>query len=208
MAETCTCGAVLPPDAVFCHKCGKPQRDIVVPEVERNIYQSAAPVTAPPRLEAQPLPLNFHNPIAVRIALLVAISATLFSFLVPILPWLAAGFFAVFFYCRKTGFRLDVRAGARIGWITGLLTYAFAALAFSAELLPEALSGKLGGIILEQMKNFSAQDPATLQQMTRLIQTPSGIFVIVVFLLVFLFVFVTCLSMAGGALGAKMVGRN
>ena len=25
--EYCTCGAQLPPDARFCHKCGKPQYD-------------------------------------------------------------------------------------------------------------------------------------------------------------------------------------
>ena len=25
--EFCTCGAQLPPDARFCHKCGKPQYD-------------------------------------------------------------------------------------------------------------------------------------------------------------------------------------
>jgi hypothetical protein len=211
LPEICSCGAALPPDAVFCHKCGKPQRDIVAPEVERNLYPAAAPATppvAPPPPEAQPLPLDFSNRIAVRIALVAAISATFLSFLVPILNWLAAGFFAVFFYGRKTGFRVDVRAGVRIGWITGLLTYGFAAIVFSAELLPDAISGKLGPTILEQMKNFSAQDPATLQQMTRLMQTPSGITLLVVFGLFFLFVFVMCLSMAGGALGAKMIGRH
>ena len=32
MADFCTCGAELPPDALFCHKCGKPQREIVEPE--------------------------------------------------------------------------------------------------------------------------------------------------------------------------------
>ena len=32
MPEFCSCGAQLPPDALFCHKCGKPQRDIVEPD--------------------------------------------------------------------------------------------------------------------------------------------------------------------------------
>jgi hypothetical protein len=208
MPATCTCGAELPPDALFCHKCGKPQRDIVTPEIERNTFTATEQAAPPPFVEPPPLPLDFSNPIAVRISLLAAISATLLSFLVPILNWLAAGFFAVFFYGRKTGSRLDVRAGVRLGWITGWLTYAFAAIVFSAELLPDAISGKLAPTILEQMKNFSNQDPATVQQMTHLMQTPQGIVALVLFGLVFLFVFVMCLTMAGGALGAKMVGRN
>src|ERR1017187_9471093 len=29
MPEFCTCGAQLPPDSLFCHKCGKPQRDVM-----------------------------------------------------------------------------------------------------------------------------------------------------------------------------------
>jgi hypothetical protein len=114
----------------------------------------------------------------------------------------------VFLYCRKTGTRLDVSAGVKIGWITGLLTYGFAAIVFAATLIPDALSGKLGTTMLEQMKNFSAQDPNMVAQMTHLIQTTQGMVMLVLFALAFLFVFVTCLSMAGGALGAKMVGRS
>jgi hypothetical protein len=204
MAEYCTCGAQLPPDALFCHKCGKPQRDIVAPEVESNTYAAAAVEAPPVPPRPQPLPLNFHNPIAVRIALLAAVSATVLSMFLPIVNWLAAGFFAVFFYCRKTGFRMDVVAGVKIGWITGLIAYGFYAIVFTAEQLPDALSGHLGKTILEQMKNSAFQDPATIQQMTRVMETNPGM--VLLLLLAALFVFVTCLSMAGGALGAKLVG--
>jgi hypothetical protein len=207
MAEYCTCGARLPPDALFCHKCGKPQRELLTPEIEANIYPAAVvtdvpPPSAPPRPE--PLPLNFHNPIAVRIALVAAVSATVLSLLLPIVNWLAAGFFAVFFYCRKTGFRMDVGAGVKIGWITGLIAYGFYAIVFTVEQLPDALSGHLGKTILEQMKNSAFQDPATLKQMTQVVQSDPGM--VILFLLGALFIFVTCLSMVGGALGAKIVG--
>jgi hypothetical protein len=219
MADICTCGAQLPPDSLFCNKCGKPQREIETPEIERNVYAGAiaatdaAPLPAPPAelrpaQLAAPLPLNFRNPIAVRIALMAAVGATLLNFLVPVLNWPAAGFFAVFLYCRKTGTRLDVSAGVKIGWITGLLTYGFAAIVFAATLIPDALSGKLGTTMLEQMKSFSTQDPNMVAQMTHLIQTTQGMVMLVLFALAFLFVFVTCLSMAGGALGAKLVGRS
>jgi hypothetical protein len=207
MAEYCTCGAQLPPDALFGHKWGKPQREILAPEIEANIYSTApaaavAEVLSPPR--QQPLPVNFHNPLAVRIALVAAVSATMLGLLLPFVSWLAAGFFAVYLYCRKTGFRLDVVAGVKIGWITGLILYGFSAVVFTVEQLPDALSGHLGKTMLDQMKNSAFQDPAMMQQMTKLVQSEPG--VVIVALLGVLFVFVTCLSMAGGALGAKLVG--
>jgi hypothetical protein len=207
MPETCTCGAQLPPDALFCHKCGKPQRDLVAPEIEANTYPAAiAAAAAPPPPQPEPLPLNFHNPIAVRVALVAAVSATVLSLLLPILNWLAAGFFAAYFYCRKTGFRLDVSAGVKIGWITGLIAYALYAIVFAAEQLPDALSGHPGKTLLEQMKNSSLQDPLAVQQLTKLIQTEPAM--VLLFILGALFVFVTCLSMVGGALGAKIVGNQ
>jgi hypothetical protein len=203
MAEYCTCGAQLPPDALFCHKCGKPQREILTPQIEANTYPTAAAEIPPPPRQ-QPLPLNFHNPIAVRIALVAAVSATMVGILLPFVSWLAAGFFAVYLYCRKTGFRLDVAAGVKIGWITGLILYGFSAVVFTVEQLPDALSGHLGKTMLDQMKNSAFQDPAMVQQMTKLVQSEPGMVILV--LLGVLFVFVTCLSMAGGALGAKLVG--
>jgi len=209
--EFCTCGAQLPPDALFCHKCGKPQRDIVVPEAvppRPQEYPGVLPptpatATAPAPAEA---PLNFHNPVAVRIALLVAISATVLSFL-PFLNWIAAGFFAVFFYRKKTGSLLNVGAGVRMGWITGILMFGLSAVVFTARQLPNALSGKLGALFQEQLKNLPAQDPA-VQQMTQFFQSGPGIVAMLLFSLVALFLFITGFSMAGGALGAKVMGRS
>ena len=209
MPEFCTCGAQLPPDALFCHKCGKPQRDIIAPDVEANTYPAAAPATVietPPPVRPQPLPLNFHNPVAVRIALVAAFGGAVISLLSLALSWLAAGFLAVYLYCRKTGFRMDVLAGVKIGWITGLILYGFFAVVFTVQQLPDALSGHLGRNILEQMKTAAVKDPALMQQWTTLVQTQPGM--VIVFVLAILFVVVTCLSMAGGALGAKLVGSS
>src|SRR5208283_1008867 len=141
MPDFCTCGAQLPPDALFCHKCGKPQRDLVAPEIEANTFPTAASqvvAEAPsPPPKPQPLPLNFRNPIAVRIAAVAAVGATLLLVLLP-LNWIGAGFVAVYLYCRKTGFRLDVASGVKIGWTTGLIAYCFYAIVFTARLLPDA----------------------------------------------------------------------
>jgi len=219
MPEFCSCGAQLPPDALFCHKCGKPQRELVHPDIQPNTYPSATPAAVlveslPAQPKPQPLPLNFHNPIAVRIALVAAVCATMLSALLssissgPTLSWLAAGFFAVYLYCRKTGFRLNVLAGVKIGWITGLILYAFTAVVFAAQQLPDALAGHPGKTLVEQMqeqvKNSSFQDPEMMQRFTHLIQTQPA--AVLLLLLVIMFVVVTCLSMAGGALGAKLVG--
>ena len=204
MPDYCTCGAQLPPDALFCHKCGKPQRDIVVPETV------APPPPEPPVVQPPPLselPLNFHNPIAVRIALLVALLATALWFL-PFFNWIAAGFFAVFFYRRKTGSLLNVGAGLRLGWITGILMFSFWAVIFTIEQLPGAISGKPGTLLQQQLKNLPAGDPKVQQIVVQFFQSPAGIFTFLLFSLGALFVFITGLSMAGGALGAKVMGRN
>ena len=141
-----------------------------------------------------------------RIAILVAATATLLSFL-PFLNWLAAGFFAVFFYRRKTGTLLNVGSGVRLGWITGILMFGLSSIVFAAQQLPAALSGHLDVRFQEQLKNLAAQDPLS-QQMMQFFQTGPGIILLLVFSLVALFLFTTGLSMAGGALGAKIVGRD
>src|SRR5579871_5216148 len=136
MPEFCSCGAQLPPDALFCHKCGKPQREIVAPE-------------PPPPPLRESLPVNFRNPVALRIAFSVAIGATILSFVVPFLNWIAGGFFAVLFYRRSTGSFLNVNAGLRLGWITGILAFVLYSILFTLLVLP-------------QMSNLIQQQSASL----------------------------------------------
>jgi hypothetical protein len=197
LADFCSCGAELPPDALFCHKCGKPQRDIVEPEPIEPVEEVSAPVAvavAPPA----PAP-SFGNPVAIRIALAAAAVATLMSFL-PYLNWLAAGFFAVFFYRRRTGALLNMESGVRMGWFTGVMMFGMMALLLTISLL---FFQAAGGIASVQAEFKNAVDPRVLEALKSL-QSGTEIFR----LLVQLFVFTTLLSMAGGALGAKMVGRS
>jgi hypothetical protein len=204
MPEFCSCGAQLPNDALFCHKCGKAQRDIVVPEPIPTREEAPPPVVA-----VSPAPaLNFHNPVAIRIALMVAVTATALGFVVPLLNWPAAGFFAVWFYSRRTGSLLNVGAGAKLGWITGVLMFGPWALIFAAQQFAAARSGKLAAQLQDQLtRNMPAQDPA-VQQMINMVQSGPGLIAAVVFALIALFFFITGLSMAGGALGAKMTRRT
>ena len=137
MPDVCTCGAKLPPDARFCHKCGKPQRDepVFVEEVEEPI---------PPPLTAIPFPvparIGFHNLLAVRVALLAgALGLCLFVLLgqlpglqvIAILSPVASGVFAVHLYKRKTGQRLSMASGAHLGWISGIFGFLITTLLFT-----------------------------------------------------------------------------
>ena len=88
------------------------------PETPRPV---APPLYAPPPPPRFVAPVSFRNPIALRTALFVGIAGGLISDILPLIAWLAAGFFAVFFYRRKTHDRLNLAAGMRLGWITGLI---------------------------------------------------------------------------------------
>lgn len=212
MPEFCTCGAQLPPDAVFCHKCGKPQREIgpLEPELPPpaqwqvppnatfdNATAGAVPPVAP---RYEPPPMNFRNPVAVRVAALVSVGASALFFLPYGVNWLAAGYFAVFFYRRKTGASLNVVAGVRIGWMTGILTFAILAVLLSGCVVLLNADG-MREIIEAQLKR--SPDPRIPEMLSMMQSVPH-----VLAILAGTFVFTTCLSMAGGALGAKLVGHS
>ena len=190
-------------DALFCHRCGKPQRDIVVPEtVEAPVEEPAA--VAPElaeaiRAAAVPAP-SFHNPVATKIALSVAGVATLLSFL-PYINFIAAGFFAVFFYRRRTGAPLNMESGVRMGWMTGVIMFTIMGVLLTAWVL---ILRAAGGMAVIPAEFKSALDPRMIEAMNRLVQSGGA----VIAALVEMFVFTTLLAMAGGALGAKMVGRS
>jgi hypothetical protein len=185
MPDFCSCGAELPPDALFCHKCGKPQRALT--EVAAEAPAPAPVVVLPPVAPQPPPPLDFRNPLALKIAMLVALGATLLFWVLPFVNWLAAGYFAVFFYRRRTGSAVNLGAGVRLGWITGLLVFPPAAVSVFylikvASELPQFLS-----------------EPHSRELLAMLRSSPGAA---VVTLLLEVFVLSTCLSMAGGALAA------
>ena len=203
MADYCTCGAQLPPDALFCHKCGKPQREIVVPEtvapppVTGFTPPPHATLLTPPAVA--PLPLNFHNRAAVKIALLVAGIATLLSFLLY-LNWFLGGFLAVFLYRRRTGQVLNLESGVRMGWITGLMTFGIMVLILGCFGVSVQV---IGGVSAFQAEFKGMMDPR-MAEFLKMLSNPSELAMV----LVNFFVFTTLLSMAGGALGVKLARLN
>src|SRR5215471_6965347 len=165
MPDTCTCGAQLVPDAVFCHKCGRPLRDIAPVEEPTPV-----PIVAPPVEAPAPPPVNFHNRPAVRIAALMAVLATPLYFL-PYLNWLAAGFFSAVLYRRRTGHRMSLETGVRLGWITGVMMFVIAMALLTLTLV---VFNALGGFEALPPEIKRAIDPR-VQEALKLLQSAPAV---------------------------------
>lgn len=112
-----------------------------------------------------------------------------------ILWGLAGGWCAVLLYRRLTGYTLSVRGGARLGSLTGVLTF-LSLLVISA--LTMTLKGKE---VLQQMKQ---QDP----QIAQILNQPAMLAAMFLLGLIIFFAIVVGPCIAGGALGARFVSRN
>lgn len=182
--------------------CGRPVSEAVAAEI---IEAAPPPLPEPPAPgEGRPkrfdqIPVSFSNPIALRVAFLMSLVVMLLT-MIPLvnvvspLWWLGAGLNAVLLYRRLTGVSLSVRAGARLGSITGVLAFvcllAIVALAF-------AFSGK------EVFQEMVRQNPQLSEAMSN---TPAMIFGVGLFVALF-FGVVVGICAAGGALGARVANR-
>lgn len=213
MPERCTCGAILPEDARFCHKCGKPQREEpLIPQQDATSESLETQSSEPPPLSApEPPRIGFHNGPAVRIALIAGLLAFLCSVIAGQLAvpqefafvWLAAsGFFAVYLYRRRTGQRLSMASGAHLGWICGLFGFIVVtlALAATAAMLSDPA---LVTAMREQLHSHGLSD-ANADQMIQVFRSPSGILAAVAVS----FVLFSALPAFGGAIGAKLLDRE
>ncbi len=206
MPDFCTCGAELPPDARFCHKCGKPQRE--EPAIEEVAIEKPAAPPLPPHPIS--LPISFRNPLALRVGFFAAMLALLLNIMVSMACpfWLtAAGFLGVYLYHRYSGEFLSIRSGAKLGWITGLLSFALSSVPLVYVYVQQVTAPDYIAHLREQVGKFPFP-PGFEEQMIASVQTPAGIVTQVVVLLVMLFVLFTLFPLIGGALGAKVLGKE
>jgi hypothetical protein len=124
----CTCGAVLPEDARFCHKCGKPQFEEDLARLDAVQPVSAQPVvvTAAPSTDGRATGIGLNNMRAVLVTMAVAALALfVLYFAALIAPPLGlfvlcgAGFAAARFYKARTTEPLSPGGGAVLGVMTG-----------------------------------------------------------------------------------------
>ncbi len=171
------------------------------------------PAAAPP-VAAAIAEVNFSNPAAVRTSMLASIIGFLLvSFPVPlpiiwpILALLLAGMLAVYIYQRRTGQSLSVSAGARMGWLTGIFTFAIATIFFTLFVYSVSTQGGLSNFYREHLPGLKPGDP-NVEKVLEYLQNPAGIVVFLFLSLAVSFVMFTLLPTLGGALGAKMFERD
>lgn len=203
----------MPPDARFCHKCGKPQFDEPVEELpaEEPIPATVILPQPPPVTE-----INFHNSVAVRVAFLAAgISSLLISMPMPVyvaaiwmFVWLfCAGFLAVFLYRRRTGAAVGLRGGARMGWITGIFCFVIATVFFTISVFSIASRGGLVEFYRQQLAIKGAPDES-VRQFFEVLENPSGLATVLMLSIFFLFILFTLLPTLGGMLGSKVLDKE
>lgn len=198
MPESCTCGTKLVEDARFCHRCGRPTSEAFLIEEAPAV----PPPPAPPTLQEKiaQLPVNFSNPVALRVALLMSVAIIPVE-MMPVLSmlsivwWLGAGWCAVLLYRKLTGSVLSIRAGARLGSITGVLTF-----------LGYAIGITIG--VVAAGKEFFDQLEKQSPDVSQVVNDPTMLFAVIMLAMAFLFAFVVAICAAGGALGARYVARK
>jgi len=218
VADYCSCGTQLVEDALFCHKCGKPTRELVAPEtVEPPVAVSGPPPPLPMRelVEEKLGEIGFSNRLAVRTAMTMAAVASLLtmfpgpaviSLVLRIVGLPAAGFLAVYLYKRRTGMTLTVKNGARMGWLTGLFSFLVALVTIAIGTAFQATQGTLASIWKRQLEMQGGG--AEVQEALRILESPAGIAVVLLLTMVMVFFFFTSLTMIGGALCAKVLEKD
>ncbi len=206
MEQRCTCGAILPEDARFCHKCGKPQL-----EEDRTRIAAQEAAAAPVQPSAPPAPpasgISFKNSRAVWISILVA-AGTLITLIAialllpPLLPLVlcGAGFVAALWYNGQAVQPLSTVGGARLGWMTGL--WMFLVFAIMCALTAVIVASPEGWA---QARSMWAQLPQASKLITL---SPHDFLMQLVIEIPFFFFLLTLLPGLGGMLGAKLSRRR
>lgn len=135
-----------------------------------------------------------------RVALIVS-PLTVLASVLPLINilflfwWIAGGWFAVNLYRRITGYPMSINAGAKLGWIIGLLS--FIGLA-GVMAVTYALMGKQ---IFQDMLKQNPQAAEVLNDTSLLVA--AWLLALLIF-----FVAISGACAAGGALGARFGAKN
>jgi len=202
----CTCGALLPEDARFCHKCGKPQYEEDIARLSAP-EPSTVPVQGPLDVPAEnkAAPIGFGNLRAVTITIAVAAITLLPLAIAMIAPPLsllvlcAAGYFAAHFYRKQSMQPLSPGGGAYLGAMTGV----WLSLVF-------AVCGALISIQVSSPDNLNLMRAylARMPEAAKMLENPHQFVVGMGQALLFLFFLATISAAFGGMLAARKSARR
>jgi hypothetical protein len=157
------------------------------------------------------VPIGLTNGLAVRIGISACALSTFLLIVsiqlgmppaVAIIWFIAAGFFAVSQYVRRTGQTLTTLSGARLGWISGLFLFALFTIFFS--IFYSMLSDPTFMDALREQWKATQHTEAELNERLEMMRTPAQFLIAVVSM----FLSLTTLPAIGGAVGAKLFGRR
>jgi hypothetical protein len=166
---------------------------------------------------AQPLPINFQNGVAVRVAFFNAILVWILAtfpiggtaglLLMPVIVG-SGGFLSVLFYTKSTGEFLSVSSGARMGWITGVFVFAIFIVFITAGLLVASYQG-IDLVAASRKALEEAKTPsASIEMWMEVMRSPGSIAVMVVLGAAIYLGMITLPMIVGGAVAAKMLDRG
>jgi hypothetical protein len=190
-----------------------------------SVIDDDEPVIAPPppplavapvELEPpKPAGISLRNPAAARAAMGAgAITSLLMMVPLPALLqvlWqlmmvVVGGFLAVWLYQRRTGNYLNVRSGARLGWITGIFAFLIMMVMFTLSIMLLAAGEGVQQSFRELLSMRGS--PEVAQQFDALIGSPGGLAFLMFGMLLTSFIMLTILATVGGALGAKVLEKE
>lgn len=207
--EKCDCGwAAIPHGASFCPGCGKPLTD-AARESERQANAFQRPETK--EKESGPVEkVTFGTPGALRscywsAAFAAIIMSLPYASLLCFIVYPGAGFYSVHSFRRQTGKRVTLRAGAKLGFLTGVITFALLMILLTiASSMPG--SPGLSGTLDELEASFEQQGESEMvEQIQAMRGNPTSLALLALIGLSILFGVTTALATAGGALGAKVL---
>jgi hypothetical protein len=190
-----------------------------MPQFEEDLAREPVAELPPPPLPevvAVPREIGFHNVLAVRIGFLMALLSSIviellapFLFVVvPIVTGLmTAGGAAVYFYSKKSGQRLTVRNGSRMGWITGIFCFVIFLVMTTINFIAVSLDKGIPQFFKDELTKHSPPT-ADVDQLIKALQTPEGLGAFVFMLIALMFIVFTILPTIGGAISAKFSARD
>jgi hypothetical protein len=209
----CTCGATLPDDARFCHRCGKPQFEEDAARWQH--VDPVVPVVAPPIGKSKEGKIDFGNRRAVFVSIAVSMLTlfvfTMTSVAVPfaasilLLPLFCfSGFTAARLYIKQTGEEITAQSGARLGFMTAL--WAFLVVVILCVFLAVFVSNAQARDQLVSI--VSSQGNPAAQEIVKMLQDPRRFILLLMGELLVNFCLFTFPSMLGGMLGVRYSAKK